>query len=96
MVPHEVVEQKAIDCLGLAGDSERSVAIVGVPDETKGEALVLLSTRDIEIQHLRQSLVNCGVPNLWVPRVVRRVDAIPVLSSGKLDLRRCRELAEVD
>jgi acyl-[acyl-carrier-protein]-phospholipid O-acyltransferase/long-chain-fatty-acid--[acyl-carrier-protein] ligase len=35
-----------------------------------------------------------GVPNLWIPKTVRRVEAIPVLASGKLDLVRCNELAE--
>src|SRR5437870_12997321 len=43
MVPHEGVEQKIIDLLELSGRDERPLAIVGVQDEAKGEALVLLS-----------------------------------------------------
>src|SRR5438034_330000 len=42
MVPHEAVEQKIIDLLGFSGKDERVIAIVGVQDEAKGEALVLL------------------------------------------------------
>jgi acyl-[acyl-carrier-protein]-phospholipid O-acyltransferase/long-chain-fatty-acid--[acyl-carrier-protein] ligase len=41
---------------------------------------------------LRDKLRNAGVPNLWIPKKVCRVDAIPVLASGKLDLKTCQEL----
>ncbi len=94
MVPHEVVEQKAVQCLGLDGESERTLVVMGVPDESKGEALLLLSTREVDLPGLREKLAECGLPNLWIPRAVRRVEAIPVLASGKLDLRACKALAE--
>jgi acyl-[acyl-carrier-protein]-phospholipid O-acyltransferase/long-chain-fatty-acid--[acyl-carrier-protein] ligase len=42
---------------------------------------------------LRAKLLDAGLPNLWVPRIVRRVDKIPVLGTGKLDLKSFRELA---
>src|SRR5205807_8723724 len=42
MVPHESIEQKIVELLGLSGKDERVIAIVGVTDEAKGEALVLL------------------------------------------------------
>src|SRR5213078_1960191 len=54
MVPHESIEQKIIELLGLSGRDERPVAIVGVQDETKGEALVLLSAVDIDVAELRK------------------------------------------
>ena len=38
-------------------------------------------------------LGEAGVPNLWMPKAVRRVDKIPMLGTGKTDLKRCRELA---
>jgi acyl-[acyl-carrier-protein]-phospholipid O-acyltransferase/long-chain-fatty-acid--[acyl-carrier-protein] ligase len=53
----------------------------------------LLSSIDIDSQQLRAALREAEVPNLWVPRTIRRVDTIPVLASGKLDLGRCKELA---
>ena len=36
-----------------------------------------------------------GLPNLWVPRASAffKVDAIPYLGTGKVDLRKVRELA---
>jgi len=93
MVPHEAVEQKIVDLLELSGRDERPIAIVGVQDEAKGEALVLLSAVDIDIAQLRSRLHDAGVPNLWIPKRVHRVEAIPVLASGKLDLKKCQERA---
>ena len=94
MVPHEMVEQKIISALRLDGHAERVVTVMGVRDEAKGEALVLLSSIDLDAQQMRTALREAEVPNLWVPRTIRRVEAIPVLASGKLDLGRCKQLAE--
>jgi acyl-[acyl-carrier-protein]-phospholipid O-acyltransferase/long-chain-fatty-acid--[acyl-carrier-protein] ligase len=94
MVPHESVEQKIIELLGFSGKDERVICIVGVQDEAKGEALVLLSAVDVDLAQLRDKLRDSGVPNLWIPKITCRVDAIPVLASGKLDLKNCQEAAE--
>ncbi len=93
MVPHETIEQKIIDLLGLSGRDERPIAIVGVQDEAKGEALILLSAENIDLAELRKKLQEAGIPNLWIPKNVQRVEAIPVLASGKLDLKKCQERA---
>jgi acyl-[acyl-carrier-protein]-phospholipid O-acyltransferase/long-chain-fatty-acid--[acyl-carrier-protein] ligase len=93
MVPHETIEGKIVDLLGLSGRDERPLAVMGVQDEAKGEALVLLSAVDIDLAELRGKLHEAGVPNLWIPKQVRRVESIPVLASGKLDLKRCQALA---
>jgi acyl-[acyl-carrier-protein]-phospholipid O-acyltransferase/long-chain-fatty-acid--[acyl-carrier-protein] ligase len=94
MVPHEAIEHKILTLLNLAGADERPIAIVGVQDAAKGEALVLLSTMEIDLADLRSRLHEAGVPNLWIPKHVRRVESIPVLAAGKLDLTRCAELAK--
>jgi acyl-[acyl-carrier-protein]-phospholipid O-acyltransferase/long-chain-fatty-acid--[acyl-carrier-protein] ligase len=94
MVPHETIEQKIIAALTTEEHSERFIAIMGVADSSKGEALVLLSTIDVDLAALRSTLSDAGVPNLWIPKTVRRVEAIPVLASGKLDLAGCKKLAE--
>ena len=96
MVPHEAVEQKIVDLLGFSGKDERLICIVGVQDEAKGEALILLAAVDIDLAQLRDKLREAGVPNLWIPKKVCRVDSIPVLASGKLDLKKCQELATND
>jgi Acyl-CoA synthetases (AMP-forming)/AMP-acid ligases II len=92
MVPHEVIEQKIIKALGL-DEGEREIAVMGVREESKGEALLLLSAIPVDMIALRTALNEMGVPNLWIPKRSRAVDKIPVLASGKLDLRGCQELA---
>ena len=94
MVPHEIIEQKIISALQLDEQSERVLAIVGVSDETKGEALVLLSAIEIDLAQLLPKLHDAGMPNLWIPKRIKRVASIPVLASGKVDLARCNQLAE--
>src|SRR6266581_4605424 len=93
MVPHEAIEHKIVDLLGFSGRDERTIAIVGVQDETKGEALVLLNVEDVDLATLRRKLHEAGVPNLWIPKRVQRVESIPILASGKLDLAKCQERA---
>src|SRR3989440_6124918 len=96
MVPHEAIEQKIIELLGFSGKDERIIAIVGIQDESKGEALVLLASVDVDLAQLRDKLRDAGVPNLWIPKQISRGDSVPLLASGKLDLKRCQEVAEQD
>ena len=93
MVPHETIEAKIVEAFDLKMEDERVVAIVGVPDKAKGEALVLLTIRDLSPEKMREHLLASGLPNLWVPRNIRKVERIPILGSGKLDLGKCKELA---
>ena len=96
MVPHGTVEdavRRALD-LRFGEDEAQRIAVTARTDETKGECLVLLTTIDISPETLRQALMRDGLPNLWIPRIVKKIDAIPVLATGKLDLQRMRQLAE--
>lgn len=99
MVPHEVVEDAIEAYVEKPADfAGRAVAVVGVPDAQKGEALVLLSC--VHNAHLPQALdairthmVEQGLPRLWCPREIIPVECIPVLPTGKMDLRGCQILA---
>jgi acyl-[acyl-carrier-protein]-phospholipid O-acyltransferase/long-chain-fatty-acid--[acyl-carrier-protein] ligase len=93
MVPHGEVERRVVELFGLDQSEGPAVAVVGLPDPARGEALVLLSTSALPADRLRAGLAAAGLPNLWVPKVVRRVERIPVLGSGKTDLLRCRQIA---
>jgi acyl-[acyl-carrier-protein]-phospholipid O-acyltransferase/long-chain-fatty-acid--[acyl-carrier-protein] ligase len=42
---------------------------------------------------VRQKLHAAGLPALWIPKRVVRLEKLPLLGSGKLDLRACREAA---
>ncbi|MBI5692004.1 MAG: AMP-binding protein [Verrucomicrobia bacterium] len=93
MVPHGTIEMKIIEAFGWDQAESPSVYVTGIPDATKGEALVLLTTQPVAPELLREKLTALGVPNLWVPKVIHHVDRIPMLGTGKTDLKQCRELA---
>lgn len=93
MVPHGTVENKISELFDLDQTAGYVVVVIGVPDASKGEALVLLTTLDFTSDVIREKLLASGMPGLWVPKLVRRVEKIPVLGTGKLDLKGCRELA---
>jgi len=93
MIPHGTIEQKIAETFGLDQGEGPAIAVMGVPDKVKGEALVLLTTLPITSDELRDKLLGAGLTNLWVPKIIYRVDQIPVLGTGKLDLKRCRDLA---
>ena len=94
MVPHQTVEQRIKEAWPLpAEDESHGVVVLGVPDEKKGEALVLLSTFPIDPIDLRRRLTEAGLPPLWVPKLIKQVEALPVLSTGKLDLRAAQQMA---
>ena len=93
MVPHGNVENRLIELFDLDQSAGYVVVVMGVPDAAKGESLVLLTTLDLAVTDVREKLLGAGMPGLWVPKIVQRVEKIPVLGTGKLDLKGCRELA---
>jgi acyl-[acyl-carrier-protein]-phospholipid O-acyltransferase/long-chain-fatty-acid--[acyl-carrier-protein] ligase len=99
MVPHETVEAAINKVLGLDGETERRIAVVGIPDEQKGEAILLLSTiagpaLEQECIDLRYKLLDEGLSSLWCPKHIVPVHEIPVLASGKLDIKGCETLVK--
>jgi acyl-[acyl-carrier-protein]-phospholipid O-acyltransferase/long-chain-fatty-acid--[acyl-carrier-protein] ligase len=93
MVPHGTVEQAIADAFKLDQNEGPQVVVTGVSDAQKGEALILITSSDLTVERLREQLLASGLPALWIPRVVVRVEKVPVLGSGKLDLKACQQLA---
>lgn len=93
MVPHGTVEQAVMRAFSLDESDLPLVAVTGIRDDAKGESLVLLSAVEIDANRLRERLIAAGIPNLWIPRRICRVDTIPCLASGKLDLKALERLA---
>ncbi len=93
MVPHGTVEQRLVEVFEVDQSNGYAAVVVGVPDASKGEALVLLTTLDLTAELVRERLGDAGLANLWIPRIVLKVEAIPVLGTGKLDLKACKQLA---
>ena len=93
MVPHIRVEEKLHE---LAQTTEQAFVLTGVPDEKKGERLVVFHTLPPDkLAACLEKLAKSDLPNLWKPRADQffQVDAFWHLGSGKLDLRRIREEA---
>jgi acyl-[acyl-carrier-protein]-phospholipid O-acyltransferase/long-chain-fatty-acid--[acyl-carrier-protein] ligase len=93
MVPHGKVEE----ALQQASGAEVQVfAVTGLPDEKKGERLAVLHTLDdTAIPDILSKLSAMGLPNLFIPSRHHfvKVDALPVLGTGKLDLRGVKRIA---
>jgi acyl-[acyl-carrier-protein]-phospholipid O-acyltransferase/long-chain-fatty-acid--[acyl-carrier-protein] ligase len=93
MVPHIRVEEQLHE---LAGSTEQRFVVTAVPDGKKGERLVVLHTLPPqELQPVLDRLGESALPNLWMPRPNQFffVEELPHLGTGKLDLRRIREIA---
>jgi len=93
MVPHIKIEDKLHE---LAGATEQVFAVTAVPDERKGERLIVLHTLPQEkLQACLAQLAKSDLPPLWKPRPDQfvHVEALPYLGTGKIDLRRLKEIA---
>lgn len=94
MVPHCRVEE----ALHQAAKLDPMVfAVTSIPDKKKGERLVVFHTYDQQgVKELIQKLPDQGLPNLFIPKkdYFVKVDHIPVLGSGKLDLRALKRQAK--
>lgn len=94
MVPHTKVEETLHKLLDM---NEQTFAVTSVPDEQKGERLVVLHTlMDGELEVLVDKLKDCDLPNLWRPKPTSfyRIAEIPVLGTGKMDLKKIKTLAK--
>ncbi len=94
MVPHTRVEESLHGLLGL---TEQSLVVASVPDTAKGERLVVLHILDdAQLDELLRRLDASDMPNLWRPKASAfyRIEAIPVLGTGKMDIKQAKKLAQ--
>ena len=90
MVPHGAIEE----AISKDDTSDYRDCVMGVPNESGEETLVLLTTRSITREELRVQLQAAGLPNLWIPKEIVTVESLPILGSGKLDMVACKNLVE--
>ena len=93
MVPHIRIEEKLHE---LAESTEQVFAVTAVPDDKKGERIVVIHTMpDAKLAVVQERFAQCELPALWRPKPNQflHVDAIPVLGTGKTDLRALRMMA---
>jgi len=94
MVPHIRIEESMHELLGL---TDQALAVAAVPDSSKGERLIVLHTlEDDQLDTLLAKLDESDLPNLWRPRpnAFYRIDAIPVLGTGKMDIKSVKRTAQ--
>ncbi len=98
MVPHVRIEEelsRLLDDDTIEDDVVRAF-VTAMPDEKKGERLIVLHLPTSKpIDELRKGLSAAGLPNLFIPGqdCFVEVDTIPLLGTGKLDLKSAKEKA---
>ena len=71
--------------------------MTSVPDEKKGEQLVILYDKEkVDTDALHYVLAESGLPKLYIPKKdnLIAVDEIPHLGSGKLDMMKLKQIAK--
>jgi acyl-[acyl-carrier-protein]-phospholipid O-acyltransferase / long-chain-fatty-acid--[acyl-carrier-protein] ligase len=94
MVPHIRIEDKLHELAEIT--TEQAFAVTSLPDEKKGERIVVLTTLPSDkLAPVIEKFAQCDLPALWKPRGNQffHVDALPVLGTGKIDLRGVKSLA---
>jgi acyl-[acyl-carrier-protein]-phospholipid O-acyltransferase/long-chain-fatty-acid--[acyl-carrier-protein] ligase len=94
MVPHSCIEHIFHNALDT---DEQLVAVTSVPDDRKGEELVVLYLEQAgEAEELYNIICQSDLPNLWKPRRENyiKIESMPALGSGKLDVAQLRKIAE--
>jgi acyl-[acyl-carrier-protein]-phospholipid O-acyltransferase/long-chain-fatty-acid--[acyl-carrier-protein] ligase len=94
MVPHIKVEEKLHEAAGM---TEQTFVVTCVPDEKKGERLIVLhKLAEGALQTCLEKFAQTDLPNLWKPRADQffHVTAFPYLGTGKMDLRKVKETAQ--
>jgi acyl-[acyl-carrier-protein]-phospholipid O-acyltransferase/long-chain-fatty-acid--[acyl-carrier-protein] ligase len=101
MVPHILIEDEITKIiasrLSESEGGEIVAAVSSVSDERRGERLIILYRHlPILAEEVCKLLQQAGLPNLWIPspRDFFAVESIPILGTGKLDLRAVKQLAE--
>jgi acyl-[acyl-carrier-protein]-phospholipid O-acyltransferase / long-chain-fatty-acid--[acyl-carrier-protein] ligase len=96
MVPHIQIEDVMNRIVGIDEEGALRVGITAVPDIKRGERLVVLHTPlQMSKSDILKQMTASGLPNLYLPdeEAFVEVEAIPVLGSGKLDLKGMQSLA---
>lgn len=84
------VEQRVRQALAVP---ELPLVAINLPDEKKGEKVILLLEGEHDAKDIKQKLIDAGMPALLLPAGIFAVDAVPVLGSGKTDFATSRKLA---
>ncbi|MCR9198028.1 MAG: acyl-[ACP]--phospholipid O-acyltransferase [Planctomycetaceae bacterium] len=97
MVPHLRIEAEITRLMTSGADTgDVPCAVTAVPDARKGERLIVLHRpMSVAVSEVMQHLQTAGLPNLWIPAADSYVEVaeIPMLGTGKLDLKGVQQTA---
>lgn len=99
MVPHIRIEEELTRfsfAPGEEDDGMTRLAVSAVPDESRGEKLIVLHRKlNVTPDEMIKKLAETGAPKLWLPssNCFFEVEEIPMLGTGKLDLKALKEMA---
>jgi acyl-CoA synthetase (AMP-forming)/AMP-acid ligase II/phosphatidylglycerophosphate synthase len=94
MVPHREIEEALARILGT--EEEIRAVVIALPDKKKGERLIVMHEPISKTpEQICKQLASCGMTNLWIPSQDSfiEVDQLPLLGTGKPDLRQLKALA---
>jgi len=77
----------------VLGEAERELVAVNLPDEKKGERIVLLVAGELDPDGLRKAMIEAGLNPLTIPSAIHPVEQVPKLGSGKADFSAAKRLA---
>ncbi len=90
----EMVSLAAVETMAAGLWPDGNHVVVALPDPRKGEQLVLITDKpDTDKNALLRHAQSTGIPEMWVPKAIMVVGAIPVLGSGKTDFPAAIEMA---
>ncbi|MGA2055039.1 MAG: acyl-[ACP]--phospholipid O-acyltransferase [Bradyrhizobium sp.] len=82
----EMVSLSAVETMASTLWPQAISVAVSIPDQRKGERIVLLTTqKDADRAAMQRQAKATGAPELAVPADIRVVDKVPLLGSGKTD-----------
>ncbi len=90
MVSLGLVESEIVKVLSEADQ----IAVAALPDEKKGEKLVLLLEGEMTLETLKAEIKTLEMNPLFVPSEYYKVEALPKLGTGKADFKGAKKLAQ--
>ena len=90
MVSLSAVEETILKALG---DDELELVAVNVPDDKKGEKVILLIANEMSAKDIKRKLLDADMNALLIPAKFINVNAVPKLGSGKTDFSSAKKVA---
>ena len=88
MISLTAVEESVRNALN---QPELELVAVNLPDEKKGERVVLMIAQEYQLEDIKKTMLDADVNALMIPAELKVVDEIPKLGSGKTDFKLAKQ-----